>query len=99
MNEISKANSKQNYRILVMYVFVTRKPTKIQSRSHARPMKEAKLKVHHYGYIKRKDTTKVTLPNKILWKRRIRVLRRLLGKYKESRNLDKNRVGVIQFPS
>ena len=42
INEISKANSKQNIRKLVKYVFVTRKPNKIHSRSNARPMKKAK---------------------------------------------------------
>ena len=62
-------------------------------------MKKANRKGHHYGYIKRKGTTKVTLENKILWMRWIRVLRRLLGKYKESKKIEKNRVGDIQFPS
>ena len=55
-------------------------------------MKEGKRKGHHYGYIKGKGTMKVMLSNKIFWMRRIHVLRRLLGKYKESRKIDKNMV-------
>ena len=62
-------------------------------------MKEAKRRGHHYDYIKGKGTMKVTLSNKILRMRRIRVLRRFLGKYTESRKIDKKRVRVIQFPS
>ena len=87
INEISKANSRQNIRKLVKYVFVTRKPTKIHSRSNACPMKKAKRKA---------------IPMAILsetLRRRLRLLRRLLGKYKESRKIDKNRVGVMQFLS
>ena len=59
VNEISKANFRQNIRKLIKYVFVTNKPTKIHSRSHAHRMKEAKRKGHHYSYIKRKGTTKL----------------------------------------
>ena len=46
------ANDRQNIRKLVNDDFVIRKPTKIHSQSHARRMKEAKRKGHHYGYIK-----------------------------------------------
>ena len=49
---ISKANSRQNIRKLVKYVFATRLSTKIHSRFHARSMKEAKRNGHHYDYIK-----------------------------------------------
>ena len=52
IKEISKANSRQNIKKLFKYVFVTRKPNKIHSRSHTRPLKKAKRKGHHYSYIK-----------------------------------------------
>ncbi|MBA0555623.1 hypothetical protein Golob_025789 [Gossypium lobatum] len=80
INEISMANSRQNVRKLVKDGFIIRKPTKIHSRSRARRMKEAKRKGRHSGYGKRKGTREARLPTKILWMRRMRVLRRLLLK-------------------
>ena len=52
-------------------------------------MKEDKQNGHHYDYIKRKGTTEGTMATKILWMKRMCVLRRLLHKYMESRKIDK----------
>jgi large subunit ribosomal protein L19e len=82
-NEISLANSRQNVRKLVKDGFIIRKPPTIHSRARVRKNLLAKRKGRHTGPGKRKGTRNARMPTKVLWIRRMRILRRLLRKYRD----------------
>ncbi|KAF4121008.1 Parkin co-regulated protein [Geosmithia morbida] len=89
-NEISNANSRQTIRKLVADGLIIRKPVTQHSRSRARELNLSRREGRHRGYGKRKGTADARMPQQVLWMRRLRVLRRLLVKYRANGKIDKH---------
>lgn len=62
----------------------------MHSTSRVKRFHEAKRKGRHTGHGKRKGTKDARMPQKVLWMRRQRVLRRLLRKYRDAKKISKD---------
>merc|ERR1711887_35013 len=90
IGEIAQANSRQNVRKLIKDGLIIKKPNRIHSRARAREFKEARQKGRHMGTGKRRGTANARTPVKEQWMRHMRVLRRMLKKYREQGKIERH---------
>ena len=82
LSSISTSKTRQHIRQLIRDKQILKKNVDVHSRFRTLRKKEEKRKGRHMGKGKRRGKANARMPEKVLWMRRQRILRRLLRKYR-----------------
>jgi len=88
ISEIAMANTRVAIRKLIRDGFIIKKPQKIHTRFRARKRKIEKKKGRHLGLGSRRGSRDARNPQKKIWIKRQRCMRRLLRRYRETGFID-----------
>ena len=82
-SDLKIASSRNHVRKLIRDGLIRKKNDVVHSRFRTLKRHEEKRKGRHMGIGKRRGTKNARMPEKVLWMRRQRILRRLLRKYRK----------------